>query len=427
MSRSTNMRTMQSILNCVTSKFIAVTVIFALSISSISAQIQTPPKVKKTFTVVIDPGHGGKHPGAVGKISKEKDVVLDIALKTGEYITSLMDDVEVIYTRTKDVYVDLYKRAEIANDINADLFLSIHANGNNNSSIYGAETYVMGPSKSEKNLNVAIKENSVIKIEENQDQYEGFNPDNPEDYIKFSLYQNTFIIQSLFMASEVQDQLRIRGKRKDGGVRQGPFLVLWRTTMPSVLIETGYMSNATEEKYLNTANGQDIIASAIYRAFRNYKVEHEKKTSEQKESSETNSSLALEKLMKDTLNKEVEKKKKENTVSDDSQPKEKPVIKTVKEIKPKPKNSNDLVFRIQVIASKEPIPDNSKHFQGEKGFEEFLIDGYYKYMTGPISSYSQSQIIQKKLSSKFQGAFIIAKLNGKKIPIQEAIRMDKEK
>ena len=421
------MRTMQLILNCVTSKLIAVTVLFALSISSLSGQNQAPPDVKKTFTVVIDPGHGGKHPGAVGKISKEKDVVLAIALKTGEYISSLMDDVEVIFTRTKDVYVDLYKRAEIANDINADLFISIHANGNNNSSIYGAETYVMGPSKSEKNLQVAIKENSVIKIEENQDQYEGFNPDNPEDYIKFSLYQNTFMLQSLFMASEVQDQLRIRGKRKDGGVRQGPFLVLWRTTMPSVLIETGYLSNSDEEKYLNTDNGQDIIASAIYRAFRNYKVDHEKKTAENKKTVETDNSLELEKILENTQIKEIAEKKEEKTAIVDSQPKEKPVIKTVNENKTQSNDAENLVFRIQVIASKEPIPKNSKHLQGEKELEEFFINGYYKYMTGPISSYSQSQIIQKKLSSKFPGAFIIASFNGEKIPLKEAISLEKEK
>lgn len=422
------MRTRGKPTHCARGSLIALHLLAIILMIPVTSFSQGVPKPEKTFTVVIDPGHGGKDPGAIGKVSREKDLALAIATKTGGYISSLMEDVEVIYTRTMDEYIDLYRRADIARENKADLFVSIHVNANDNPSIYGSETYVMGQSKSERNLELAIKENSVIMFEENQDKYQGFDPNDPADYIKFSLYQNTFINQSLLMASQVQDQLRIRAKRKDGGVRQGPFLVLWRTTMPSVLIETGYISNREEEKYLNTEYGQDIIASAIYRAFRNYKEETEARTAIENTLADKNTTSVDESsepagasgVLTDRKNLNSigqlaeEKKAEEKTVADSG------------DSSTASANDGKLYFRVQVMASRKQIPEGSSHFKGQKDLEEFYIDGYYKYMTQPIDGYSESQDLRKKLDDKFPGAFIIAYLNGKIIPLKEAVKLEKE-
>ncbi len=251
--------------------FLLLALIFVFTIHT---QAQEGYHVK---TVVIDAGHGGKDPGAIGRHAKEKDITLAIALKVGYYIKRCCPDVKVIYTRTTDVFVPLYKRAEIANKNNADLFISIHVNSSPNHRVQGTSTYVMGLHKDDENLKVAMTENRAILYETNyQTTYENFDINSPEAYIIFSLYQNAFLDLSLEFASLVQDQFRLRAKRFDRGVHQAGFLVLWRTTMPSVLIEVGYISNPTEEKYLMSRYGQDIIASAIYRAFKQYKVKVEK-------------------------------------------------------------------------------------------------------------------------------------------------------
>lgn len=225
--------------------------------------------------VVIDAGHGGKDPGAQGKHSDEKDITLAVALKVGHYLEQNVDNVKVIYTRKTDVFVPLNERADIANRNNADLFVSIHVNSTDDKRVHGAETYVMGLHKSKDNLDIAIKENSVILLEKDyKNKYNDFDPTSPEAYIVLNLYQNEYLDMSLDLAEKIQTQFRERAKRKDLGVRQAGFLVLWRTTMPSVLIEIGFISNPTEERYLNSQYGQDIIASAIYRAIRDYLKEH---------------------------------------------------------------------------------------------------------------------------------------------------------
>ncbi len=228
-------------------------------------------------TVVIDAGHGGKDPGAIGRFSKEKNITLAIALKVGYYIKRCCPDVKVIYTRTKDVFVPLYKRAEIANKAKADLFISIHVNSSKNHRVYGASTYVMGLHKDKDNLRVAMQENRSILYEKDyKKHYQNFDINSPEAYIIFSLYQNAYLDLSLQFAQLVQNQFSQRAKRRDLGVHQAGFVVLWRTTMPSVLIEVGYISNPAEERFLNSKYGQDIIASAIYRAFKQYKFKFDK-------------------------------------------------------------------------------------------------------------------------------------------------------
>ncbi len=225
---------------------------------------------------MIDAGHGGKDPGTSGKFSKEKDVVLKVALKVGAYINEHYPDVEVIYTRKDDRFIELDERAKIANDHKADLFISIHANAISRSTVYGTETYVMGVHKTAGNLAVAQRENSVVLLEENyEERYEGFDPGDPESMILFQLYQSAFLESSLLIAQKIEEQFGTRAGRYSRGVKQAGFLVLWKTSMPSVLVEIGYLTNPKEEKELNDPSVQDYIASGVFRAFREYKNEIE--------------------------------------------------------------------------------------------------------------------------------------------------------
>lgn len=325
----------------------------------------------RIWKVVIDPGHGGRDPGAIGRVSKEKDIVLGVGLKLGEYISENFSDVEVIYTRTTDQFVELNRRAEIANKAKADLFISLHANSWKNRNILGSETYVMGLHTDEKNLEVAMKENAVITFEEDYTtKYEGYDPDSPESFIVFSLVQNTYLEQSLNFASFVQNQFRDRAKRIDRGVKQAGFLVLWYTTMPSVLVEIGFISNATEEQYLLSNTGQDYIASAIFRAFRDYKIAVENK-------------------------------------SDFSR---------------SPQESSSIRFMVQVMASRKPVPLDSDQFSGFEPVNEFKLDNLYKYTVGDESSYDEIMKFIQKVKTRFSDSFIVAVEKGKIIPLNEALK-----
>jgi len=338
--------------------------------------------IARVRVVVIDPGHGGKDPGALGKNSREKDITLAIAMKVGRYIEENIKDVKVIYTRTQDEFIELHSRAAIANKNNADLFISIHANWWKKSNIYGAETYALGSDKDQSNLEVAMKENSVITLEEDYSaQYEGFDPTSAESYIIFNLLQSTYLNQSLSFASFVQDQLRERAKRNDRGVKQSGFLVLWRTTMPSVLIETGYTSNVLEEKYLMSEEGQDLIASAIYRAFKDYKSYIENKS---------NFHSAIQNAHQE-----------QDSSSADTLPK--------------------LFFMVQLMSANKPVPLNSQLFAGLGPVTEFKTHDFYKYATGEGLTYSEAAELRNQVKNRFRDAFIIAVRNGEIIPMKDAI------
>ena len=223
-------------------------------------------------TIVIDAGHGGKDPGAKGRVSWEKDIALSISLELGRILNENMPEIKVVYTRKNDTFLSLFKRSEIANKANADLFLSIHCDAFHNSSVNGATSYLMGLSKSSANMNVAKRENSVIFMEENYEEiYQNFDPNSSESIMLLSLTQKAKIDNSTILANLIQDQFKNRIGMKSRGVKQAPFQVLWNTTMPSVLIETGFMTNATDEKKLNNKMHQVYIASAIFRAIRDYK------------------------------------------------------------------------------------------------------------------------------------------------------------
>jgi len=230
-------------------------------------------KLKK---VVIDAGHGGKDPGTHGKTTKEKDLVLKVALKVGKYIETYLPDVEVIYTRKDDSFPTLQNRAKLANDSEADAFISIHANALSRASVYGTETYVMGVQNSGRNFEVAKRENAVILLEENyQEKYEGFDPTSTESYIMFSMTQSAYHESSLLLANNIENQFSKRVGRKSLGVKQSSLYLMWATAMPSVLVEIGYLTNEKEERELKSAKVQDYIASGIFRAFRDYKTQIE--------------------------------------------------------------------------------------------------------------------------------------------------------
>lgn len=249
-------------------------VLLAITLLNSSSNYITPEF--KVDVVVIDAGHGGKDSGTRGKKILEKDVALKIALKVGSYIEKNIPGVEVIYTRKNDTYIPLDERANIANRAKADLFICIHANSMPGGKATGTETYVMGRHKDESNFNVAKRENSVILMDTDyKERYEGFDPHSPESYILFSLTQTAYQESSLLFAQKVEDQFKQRAGRASRGVKQAGFVVLWRTTMPSVLIETGFLSHPTEEQFLAGEKGQDLIASGIYRAFKDYKSEVE--------------------------------------------------------------------------------------------------------------------------------------------------------
>ena len=247
-------------------------ILFFLFIAApIFSSLANENKNEKNWIIVIDAGHGGRDPGASGSISREKDVTLAIALKTGEYLKHNLRNVTVIYTRKDDSTVELRDRPRIANKADADLFISIHANWASSKNVKGTETYIMGVAKDQQNLEVAMKENEVIYLEKDYStKYEGFDPKSSESYIMFSTTQKVFQEQSMDLASKIQTEFRERVNRNDRDVKQAGFWVLYNTKMPSVLVETGFITNPSEEKFLNSKEGQDYIASSIFRACRDY-------------------------------------------------------------------------------------------------------------------------------------------------------------
>lgn len=366
------------------------TLIILLSLFILSASSPADAAVRN-WVIVIDAGHGGRDPGALGSFSKEKDITLPIALKTGEYIEKNLSNVKVLYTRKTDVAVDIRDRAEFANKNKADLFISIHVNWAKQKNIRGTETFVMGLTKDEQNLEVAMKENEVILREDDYTtKYEGFDPKSPESYIMFSIMQNVYLSQSTDLASRIQTQYKERVNRVDRGVKQAAFWVLFMTTMPSVLTESGFITNLEEEKFLNSEQGQDYIASALYRACRDYINEMDKKSGVE---------LA------------------DNTSS--------PAPDTEKPVKQPVSDAVDIAFMVQIATSgsqKEIKPEN---FRGLKDVIELKSDDRVKYATGKFNNYTEAVEHRKKIEGIFPDAFVIAVRDNKILPLQEALDKNK--
>lgn len=369
------------------------------------------------FTVVIDPGHGGKDPGAIGSKSQEKDIVLKIGLLTGKYISEGLDSVRVIYTRTTDEYIELYRRAEIANENKADLFISVHVNAvaNKNNKVSGTSTHVLGLHRANESFEVAKRENGVILLEDDYStRYEGFDPNSEESYIIFSFMANFYDNQSVMLAKHMSDQFRDRARRRDRGVKRQGLLVLAQTSMPGVLIETGFITNETEEKYLNSNYGQEIIASAIYRAVKDYiiylksiekGVSPEELPLEEPVIVEENTLPSNEATL--TVDIELEKE----TVAEPFNKSEKESI-----------SKENAFFKIQVLVSKNPINIGDDVFRDFNDVEEFYENGRYKYAVGYGLSYEEIQVYSKMVKNRFPDSFIVGVEEGKIVSAKSIIR-----
>ncbi len=379
----------------------------------------------KDFVVVIDAGHGGHDPGAVGKISKEKNINLNVALKLGNMIKKNCDDVKVIFTRTKDVFIPLNRRAEIANNAKADLFISIHTNAlANNRTAKGASTWTLGLAKSDANLAVAQRENSVILYESDyKTRYAGFNPNSAESYIIFEFMQDKYMEQSVHLASLIQKQFRHTCKRVDRGVHQAGFLVLKASAMPSILVELGFISTPEEERYLNSEEGTGTLAKGIYRAFLTYKKEHEIRL--------TGVSRTIipddEEMSENELAAQQPKEEKPDSAPDQTElvaqakPQQRPI--TVESAT----NSGEITFKIQILTSSSPLTKNDKRLKGLKDVDYYKEKGLYKYTYGASTDYNKVLRSKRAITDKFKDAFIIAFRDGEKMNINAAIAEFKKK
>ena len=383
----------------------------------------------KDFVVVIDAGHGGHDPGALGKFSKEKTINLNVALKLGKQIKRNCPDVKVVYTRERDVFIPLGRRADIANNAKADLFISIHTNSVAGSkTAKGASTWTLGLAKSDANLEVAKRENSVILYESDyKTRYAGFNPNSAESYIIFEFMQDKYMSQSVHLASLVQKEFRHTCKRADRGVHQAGFLVLKASAMPSILVELGFISNPEEERYLNSEAGRTTLANGIFRAFLSYKREHEIRM--------TGSSRTI--LPEETDAGNVEESDTTNEKAEESpEITQKPAAAPSNTTRTKQNagkvtesqtDTSSPVFKIQILTSSRPIAANDKRLKGLKGVEHFQEGGLYKYTYGSSTDYNKGVRTKREITPKFKDAFIIAFKNDKKINVQTAIEEFKKK
>lgn len=325
------------------------------------------------FVLVIDPGHGGKDSGAVGSRAKEKDVNLAVSLLVGQYIKQEHPNVKVIYTRDKDVFIGLNERADIANKANANLFISIHSNAVKNRSVKGAEVFTLGLSRSEESKAVAKRENAVIVLEDNYEQkYEGFDPNSSESYIIFEFMQNKYVEQSVHFASLVQERLVSHASRGNRGVKQAEYLVLRRASMPRVLVELDFISNAEAERYISSKKGQQEMARSISNAFAIYKGKYDQQEN-----------IMTAQAVTSTSSQEGKQELKR-------------------------------VYKVQILTSGSKLPENSPLLKGQKA-DYYVENGTYKYTVGESSDPDEIAKLRKTLQSNFKDAFVVAFENGNKV------------
>lgn len=358
------------------------------------------------FTLVIDAGHGGHDAGALGAKSKEKNINLNVALAFGRYVERNMPDVRVIYTRTTDVFIPLHDRANIANKANADLFISVHTNALPAGKIArGFETYSLGMHRAKVNLDVAMRENSVISMEKGYQQtYQGFDPKSSESYIIFEFIQGKNMERSVEIARSIQNSVCQNANRPDKGVHQAGFLVLRETSMPSCLIELGFITTPDEENLLNDESRIDDIAKAIYEGFAKYKNKYDKRVTipYRSQASEGND---IPSIVPDSYKRTVAPVKKQTPAS-------------VKSDAP--------IFKVQILVSSRVLRKGDAHFKGEENYDSYQESGMVKYTIGASANYNEIYQLRKSLLDKFPEAFIIAFKNGKKYDVNQAIREFKQ-
>lgn len=377
-----------------------------LPISFVNSVLAIPVKQNDethVSVVVIDPGHGGKDAGAAVGKAMEKDIVLDLALRLGESIQKKYPDIKVIYTRKTDVFIPLHERARIANKNKADLFISIHINGTDNSYARGTETFVLGQHRSKENLDVAKKENAVILLEDDYETtYEGFDPNSSESYIMFELVQDEYLDQSVMFASEIQSQFRHIG-RVDRSVKQAGFLVLRQAAMPSVLIEAGFISHPDERNYLISANGKAFLSESIFKAFESYKRKIENK-----------SSFVVKPVNNVNKNQELEKSEIEGTSETDNN-----TVVIVPE-KSEQKKS-DIYFTVQIAASTKKLETVASNFKGLKNVFSIRNGNTYRYYAGKFGSINDANKHHKSIKAKYPDAFVVAIENNQVISVKKAL------
>ena len=333
------------------------------------------------FVLVIDPGHGGQDPGAINGKNQEKNINLNVALKMGKLIEENCKDVKVIYTRKNDVFVELYKRADIANKAGADMFISIHTNSAKSKTANGAETYLLGveEKRTSANLNVALEENRAILLENDYEaHYEGYDPNSTESMIIFEFMQNEFQKESLKMATFTQNQMVKNSKRPDRGVHQAGYLVLWKSAMPSILIELGFISNDAECRYLVSQKGIDEMGQSLYKAFKEYLDYHKKQ---------------IEKAV--------------------------PASQAIGNDEPV-KHQSFPVYKVQFMTIKSPLKKNDKRLLEFDNIDYYQENGMCKYTCGDTTDYNVILETKKKVQKKYKDAFVIAVYQGKKISVKEA-------
>ena len=370
--------------------------------------VLTATGANRRFTLVIDPGHGGHDAGALGAISKEKNINLSVALQFGKYVERNMPDVRVIYTRKTDVFIPLKERANIANRANADLFISVHTNALPAGKIArGFETYTLGMHRAKDNLDVAMRENSVISMERGYQQtYQGFDPRSSESYIIFEFIQGKNMERSVELARNIQRKVCSGANRPDKGVHQAGFLVLRETSMPSCLIELGFITTADEENLLNDASRVDDIARGIYEGFAQYRNKYDKSISVPYRAADTES-VSVAKIVSD--------KTQQN--------------RTVAQNKPAQQKANVAdapVFKLQIFVSNRTLRKGDAHFKGETDYDSYQEGNMVKYTMGASTNYNEIYRLRKTLAEKFPEAFIVAFKNGKKYDVNQAIREFKQ-
>ncbi|MCL2434653.1 MAG: N-acetylmuramoyl-L-alanine amidase [Lentimicrobiaceae bacterium] len=414
-------------------------VCFAFTFLNITVFGQAKDKIAK---IVIDAGHGGSMPGAVGKLCKEKDINLKVALHLGRLISHNFDDVTVFYTRKTDETVEVYKRAEMANRRKADLFISIHCNAvDGRPHVTGIETFVMGVGKSEESMAIAKKENADILLEaDHETNYSNFDPNSPEAYIVFSLYSSAYLHSSSIFASKVQKHLVTNTQMVDREVKQAGFLVLYKVAMPSILIELGFISNAEEEKFLMREDVQEVMAVSIYNAFVEYKnlMEGTERPfwSVPEITGLENSTEIFEVLAPPEI-AEVSEIPSELPEATSELPivHSLPQTQTLDTPQPQPLDTSHLLpltshlspptteicFRIQFFASKENLYTTDRKFASLQEVKKINENGIWKYTSGNFETLAEAQAAIKNVKKEFPDAFIIAFHNERKISVQEAL------
>lgn len=372
---------------------------------------------KKAFTVVIDAGHGGHDPGAMGKLTQEKKLNLEVSQRLEQQIKLHHPDVKVVMTRKNDVFLTLQQRADIVNKNNADLFICIHTNAAENRNVTGTETFVLGVDKMQSNLDVAMRENAVMLLEDDyQTTYEGFDPNSVDSYIMFELMQDQYIDQSLNFATLVQHQFTDIG-RSDRGVRQAGFWVLHKSACPSVLIEMGFISNINEEKYLASDKGKEDITNSIYQAFEQYKSAYDRKHGIVK------ASQAESKPAEVKADKPAEAKADKPAEAKADKPAEAKADKPEEAAKPAEAKADKPVYKVQIFSTLKPVPAGDPTFRGLKNCQCTKDGKFYKYTYGEDADYQTILDIQQELKTKFKDCFIVAFLGNKQIPVKEALQM----